>query len=185
MYQTLWDRDRPHFAYTINAHSLYLQALAELGVPGLVLLAILVGAVIGGLAVRTRTAGRFRSLYGVLLACAVASVAVRAGVDWDWEMPVVTLGFFAAAGLALSPRTRSSGRDWTPAGGARAILGLLCVAGAVLPVLIVGSQNRLGDAESALYASTPNCTTASAAARASVGWLDVRPSRLRSSASAT
>jgi hypothetical protein len=172
MYQTLWDRNRPRFVYTINAHSLYLQALAELGTPGLALLAILVGTVLGGLALRAR--GSRRSLYGALLACAVVW-AVRAGVDWDWEMPVVTVGFFAAAGLALSPRKRSSGQGWTPGGRSRAILGLLCVAGVVLPVLIVGSQNRLGDAENALYASTPNCTTAGSAARASIGWLDVRP----------
>jgi hypothetical protein len=174
MYQTLWDRSRPHFVYTINAHSLYLQALAELGIPGLALLAILLGAVLGGLVVRVRTRGPRRSLYGVLLACAVVW-AVRAGIDWDWEMPVVTVGFFAAAGLALSPRKRSSGRGWTPGGRGRAILGLLCVAGGVLPVLIVGSQNHLGDAENALYASTPNCTTAGSAARASIGWLNVRP----------
>jgi hypothetical protein len=174
MYQTLWDRNRPHFVYTINAHSLYLQAMAELGIPGLALLAILVVAVLGGLAVRMRTRGSRRSLYGVLLACAVVW-AVRAGVDWDWEMPVVTLGFFAAAGLALSPRRRSSGRGWTPGGRSRAVLGLLCVAAVILPVLIVGSQNRLGQAENALYASTPDCTTASTAARASIGWLDVRP----------
>jgi hypothetical protein len=174
MYQTLWDRGRPRFVYTINAHSLYLQAMAELGAPGIALLAILLVAVLGGLALRVRTRGPRRSLYGVLLACAVVW-AVRAGVDWDWEMPVVTLGFFAAAGLALGPRVRSSKGGWTPGARGRALLGLLCVAGAVLPVLIVGSQDRLGEAENALYASTPDCVTASAYARASIGWLDVRP----------
>lgn len=207
-YQTLWDRGRPHFVYTINAHSLYLQAMAELGVPGLALLIVLVGMILGGLASRARAGGPRRSLYGVLLACAVVW-AVRAGVDWDWEMPVVTLPFFAAAGLALSPRGRSPGEGgrmlgaregeagltsgargdgagsksgirgrragWTPGARGRAILGLLCVAGVVLPVLIVGSQNRLGEAENALYASTPDCATASTAARASIGWLDMRP----------
>jgi hypothetical protein len=209
MYQTLWDRGRPHFIYTINAHSLYLQAMAELGVPGIALLAILLVAVLGGLAVRVRVRGPRRSLYGVLLACAVVW-AVRAGVDWDWEMPVVTLPFFAAAGLALSPRGRRSrgagrsalgagnveagdapgardgeaggasgvrgdGTGWTPGARGRTILSLLCIAGVVLPVLIVGSQNRLGEAENALYASTPDCATASTAASASIGWLDLRP----------
>lgn len=211
MYQALWDRGRPHFVYTINAHSLYLQAMAELGVPGLALLAILVGAVLGGLALRVRVRGPRRSLYGVLLACAVVW-AVRAGVDWDWEMPVVTLPFFAAAGLALSPRApargggeegtfgaragrgegegtfgardreagrrlgvRGGGVGWTPGTRARAILCLLCIAGMVLPALIVGSQNRLGEAENALYQPTPDCATASTAASASIGWLDMRP----------
>jgi hypothetical protein len=172
MYQTLWDRNRPLFAYVINAHSLYLQAMAELGVPGLVLLAILVGVVLGGLAVRTRARGPRRSLYGALLACGVVW-ALRAGVDWDWEMPVVTLGFFAAAGLALSPRKESAGPGWVPGSRSRLILSLLCIASVTLPVLIIGSQRQLGAAESALYAS--NCTTAGSAALSSIGWLDVRP----------
>jgi len=168
-YQTIWDERRPRFAFVINAHSLYLQAMAELGIPGLLLLLILLGAVLGGLGARAR--GSSRSLYGALLAAGVVW-ALHAGVDWDWEMPVVTLVFFATAGLALSPR-RESGPGWTPGRGARMALGLLCLAGVVLPVLIVGSQRRLGEAEHALYAS--NCTAASSAALSSIGWLDVRP----------
>jgi O-antigen ligase len=169
MYQTLWDQKRPRFAYTINAHSLYLQAMAELGLPGLLLLLIVVGVTIVGLAMRTR--GPQRSLYGALLAVAVVW-ALHAGVDWDWEMPVVTLGFFAAAGLALSARKRA-GTGWVPAHNSRMVLALLCLATVVLPVSIIGSQSRLGDAEHALYAS--NCTAASPAALSSIGWLDFRP----------
>jgi O-antigen ligase len=166
-YQTSWDRRRPRFAYVINAHSLYLQAMAELGLPGLLLLLALIGAALIGLSTRAR--GSRRSLYGALLAAGVLW-ALRAGVDWDWEMPVVTLGFFAAAGLALSAR---GGSGWVPGRGARLTFGLLCLAGVVLPVLIIGSQRRLGEAEHALYAS--NCTAASSAALSSIGWLDVRP----------
>jgi O-antigen ligase len=172
MYQTLWDRNRPYFVYTINAHSLYLQALAELGVPGLLLLLVLVGVVLGALAVRVRRGGSRRSLYGALLACGIVW-ALHAGVDWDWEMPVVTFGFFAAAGLALSPRKGSSGPGWVPGNNSRMILGLLCLATLVTPVLIIGSQNRLEQAESALY--TSNCAKAGSAALSSIGWLDVRP----------
>jgi O-antigen ligase len=169
MYQTLWDQKRPRFVYTINAHSLYLQAMAELGLPGLLLLLALLAAVLGGLAARAR--GARRSLFGALLA-AGAVWALRAGVDWDWEMPVVTLVFFAVAGVALSPR-KESAAGWTPGRGARMTLGLLCLAGAVLPVLIIGSQRQLARAERALYAS--NCQAASSAALSSIGWLDVRP----------
>jgi hypothetical protein len=206
MYQTLWDRGRPHFAYVINAHSLYLQAMAELGIGGLALLLILLGAVFVGLARRAH--GPRRSLYGALLAlCAVW--ALRAGVDWDWEMPVVTLGFFAVAGAALSPRRgRGQARErgwagglgeagevgesretgdgarahghphphvygWVPGAGSRMALGLLCLLALVTPILIIGSQRRLGEAENALYET--NCAKASSAALSSIGWLDVRP----------
>lgn len=180
MYQTLWDRNRPHFAYVIDAHSLYLQALAELGVGGLALLLVLLGAVFVGLARRAR--GEHRSLYGALLAVCVVW-ALRAGIDWDWEMPVVTLVFFAVAGTALSPlRGRGSERGeagarssgWVPGAGARMALGVLCLLAIVTPVLIIGSQRRLGEAENALY-ETGGCSRASSAALSSIGWLDVRP----------
>jgi O-antigen ligase len=246
MYQTLWDRRRPHFAYVINAHSLYLQAMAELGLPGLLLLLILLGAVLVGFALRAR--GDQRTLYGALLAAAVVW-ALHAGVDWDWEMPVVTIGFFAIAGLALSPRERALGprgresglsdlalgsrrgalgppdlafdprggdlgqpdlalgsrggdlgqpdlalgsregdlgqpdlalgsrggvgTGWVPTHNTRLVLALLCLATIALPVSIVGSQTKLGQAEHALYAS--NCAAATPAALSSIGWLDVRP----------
>jgi hypothetical protein len=169
MYQTLWDRERPRFAYVINAHSLYLQAMAELGLPGLLLLLAVVGVAIVGLALRAR--GAQRSLYGALLAVAVVW-ALHAGVDWDWEMPVVTLGFFAAAGLALSSRRRA-GAGWTPGHNSRLVLALLCLATVALPVSIIGSQSHLGEAEHALYAS--DCAAATPAALSSIGWLDMRP----------
>ncbi|MFZ2112538.1 MAG: O-antigen ligase family protein [Solirubrobacteraceae bacterium] len=169
MYQTLWDRERSQFAYVINAHSLYLQAMAELGAPGLFLLLVLVGATILGLGLRAR--GRRRTLYGALLAAAVVW-ALHAGVDWDWEMPVVTIGFFAVAGLALSAGGQA-GSGWVPSHNTRLVLALLCLATVALPVSIIGSQTRLGQAEHALYAS--DCAAATPAALSSIGWLDVRP----------
>ncbi len=168
-YQTVWDQKRPRFAYTINTHSLYLQAMAELGLPGVLLLLVVVGATIFGIAVRARRSQR--ALYGTLLALAVVW-AVHAGVDWDWEMPVVTLGFFAAAGLALSS-DRRDGPGWLPAHNTRLTLALLCLLTLVAPVSLIGSQSRLGDAEHALYAS--NCAVAAPAALSSIGWLDLRP----------
>jgi O-antigen ligase len=169
MYQTIWDQQRPRFGYNVNAHSLYLQTMAELGIPGLVLLVVLLGAILGGLGVRAR--GPRRSLYGALLAGGVIW-AMHAGVDWDWEMPVVTLGFFAAAGLALSS-DRRAGPGWLPAHNTRLTLALLCLLTLVAPVSLIGSQSRLGDAERALYAS--NCAVAAPAALSSIGWLDLRP----------
>jgi O-Antigen ligase len=168
-YQTLWNSQRSRPAYVINAHSLYLQAMAELGLPGVLLLAVLMGATIVGIAVRAR--GPRRVLYGSLLALVVVW-ALHAGVDWDWEMPVVTLGFFAVSGLALSTR-RGAGPGWVPAHQTRIVLALLCLAALVLPVSIVGSQSKLGEAEHALYAS--NCPAATPAALSSIGWLDFRP----------
>jgi len=170
MYQTLWYRNRPNTSNVVNAHSLYFQTMAELGLPGIALLVILVGAVLIGLAVRTRLPQRV--MYGAFLAVSVVWL-LHAGVDWDWEMPAVTVGFFAVAGAALGPRS-GRGFGWVPADGSRLILALLCLASLVVPVLIIGSQGQLDEAEKALYLSK-NCSSASSAALSSIGWLDVRP----------
>jgi hypothetical protein len=143
--------------------------MAELGIPGLLLVVALIATVLVGLARRAR--GAQRSLYGALLAAGVVW-AVHAGVDWDWEMPVVTLPFFAAAGLALSPRGAPLGR-WAHGRAPRLLLAGLCLAAVVLPVLLIGSQSRLTDAERALY--TSNCAKAAPAASSSIGWLSARP----------
>jgi len=170
MYQTLWDRNRPNDAYTVNAHSLYFETMAELGIPGIALLAICLLAVLIGLAMRARAP--WRSIYGALLAASVAW-ALHAGVDWDWQMPVVTLGFFAAGGAALSP-WRGSGPGWVPSPNSRLVMGLICLATLVVPVLIIASQGELNNAETALHSSS-NCSTADSEALSSIGWLDVRP----------
>ncbi|MCW2970555.1 MAG: O-antigen polymerase, partial [Solirubrobacterales bacterium] len=117
-----------------------------------------------------RARGSRRSLYGVLLAAGVVW-ALHAGVDWDWEMPVVTLPFFAAAGLALGPRAREP-RHRTVSRPVRLVLAVACVAAAVLPVLIIGSQSTLDEAKRALYAS--DCAKAVPAADSSIGWLSAR-----------
>jgi hypothetical protein len=187
MYQTIWDQRRPLPSFTVNSHSLYLQTMAELGVPGLVLLVVLIGTVLVGLGVRAR--GPRRSLYGALLAGGVVW-AIHAGIDWDWEMPVITIPFFAAAGLGLSPPARAGldrrvanaglGRRATAVGisrratnTGRLVLAPLCLAAIVLGVLMIGSQSRLTDAEHALYAS--DCAKADSAARSSIEWLSARP----------
>jgi hypothetical protein len=66
-----------------------------------------------------------------------------------------------------------AGSGWVPSHNTRLTLALLCLATVVLPVSIIGSQSRLGDAEHALYAS--NCAAAAPAALSSIGWLDMRP----------
>jgi hypothetical protein len=60
-----------------------------------------------------------------------------------------------------------------PGPAPRIALAGLCLAAVVLPVMLIGSQSRLTDAERSLYAS--NCTSAATAARSSIGWLSARP----------
>jgi hypothetical protein len=170
MYQTLWEQGRPTFNFTLDAHSLYLQTMADLGIPGILFLLTSIGAVLVGLSRRTR--GLTRTIYGALLASAVVWV-LHAGVDWDWQMPVVCIGFFAAAGAALGPKGGGKGWSWAPSVRTRLALALVCLAAMVAPVLMIGSQGHLDGAKTALYGG--DCGTAEAEARQSLGWLGGRP----------
>ena len=75
-----------------DTHSLYIETLTELGLPGFLFLALFLGA--AGLAL-------WRSGEPGWLA-ASAVWAAHAAVDWDWEMPSLTLVFIALAAAATA-----------------------------------------------------------------------------------
>ena len=75
-----------------DAHSLYLEVAAELGVIGLAALAALFGGVIAA-ARRARLPAA---------SAALAAYAVHAGIDWDWELPGLTLFAVLLAGRLLA-----------------------------------------------------------------------------------
>jgi hypothetical protein len=79
--------------YARDAHSLYLQALSELGVPGLLSLVAFVTFPLV-LAIRRRLAAP---------AAGLAVFALHAGVDWDWQLPVVTVAALALMAAATRP----------------------------------------------------------------------------------
>ena len=92
-----------------DAHSVYLETLGELGLPGVLLLLAFVGSVLYA-AVRARVRGG--SLPGAQAAAAGAAFvvwAVHAGVDWDWQMPALTGVALLLAG-ALFPEGRGRRR---------------------------------------------------------------------------
>jgi hypothetical protein len=89
-----WLRERPFRESVRDAHSLYLETAAELGLVGLAALALLLGGVVaaarrGGAVLAAPTA-------------ALGAWALHAGVDWDWEMPALTLVAVVLAGLVLA-----------------------------------------------------------------------------------
>ena len=102
-YQVHYPKYRTERGYVTDAHSLYVQSLSELGIVGFVLILVVVGGMLVGLALRIR--GRDRPLYAALFAVVLAW-AIHQAFDWDWQMPAVTLAVFILAGLALSRRGR-------------------------------------------------------------------------------
>lgn len=118
-FEFLWDRDRSIDFEARDAHSLYLEAFAELGVVGGLLTLAMVAAIVwfGFCAWRnSRGAERERSalLFSVLVAMAVAF-----GLDWFWELPALGAVFFLVAGVLVGVRCE----QLTPAGGGIAAPG--------------------------------------------------------------
>jgi hypothetical protein len=105
----------------INAHSLYLETLAELGVVGLALLVAFVGFVIAAairLVMRSQHEGRTRAAGA---AAALLAFAVSALADWVWQLPVLPAAFLLLAAAVLAPApVKVSVRAMTQDGGSAA-----------------------------------------------------------------
>ena len=97
-----WQRERGRRDAANDAHSLYLETLAELGLVGLALLA----AFLAGVFVSARRALARSGALAAGPAAALVAMAAHAGFDWDWEMPAVTLVMLAAAALLIRVSAR-------------------------------------------------------------------------------
>ena len=143
-----WVRDRTLGLGARDAHSLYLETLAELGPVGaLLLLAALVSPF---LALRARGTTLVPALAGGYVA-----FLVHAAADWDWELPTVTLAGLLC-GLLLA---RSDPAPPRRVGGAW-IVAPLAVSAAAL-VAYVGN-NALQTATRELAAGRPAAAASSA-----------------------
>jgi len=172
-----WSQYRVDSQFVLDAHSLYLETLDELGIVGLVLLAVALAAVLGRTAARAR--GEHRALYAAAFVMMVIW-ALHAAIDWDWEMPAVTLPFFAVGGLMLARRpTEATAREALEARSAavtpftRIVVGLGCLLLAVAPAYLWLSQRRLNEASAAF--ATGNCQLATRDAIGSISILGDRP----------
>jgi hypothetical protein len=127
----VWPRERDKRHDTTDAHSLYLECLAELGVVGLALLLVALATAGRALILRARAPGTDRDLHCALLAVAFAW-ALHAGVDWLWEQPAVSVPVFAIAGAALAraPQSRPS-RETVP-------LRFAAIAACVVAAIVTG-----------------------------------------------
>jgi hypothetical protein len=171
-YELQWDQRRPQPFIVVDAHNLYAEVLGELGIVGLLLLGGALVAVFAGLARRLR--GEDRQLYAVAIVL-VGAWALHAAIDWDWEMPAVTIWVFALAGLGLAaaPGRRSGAAGYRPALLLRALAALAACALAIVPATIARSQDHLDAAVAEFDAG--ECEVAVANAEGSIDRLDLRP----------
>jgi hypothetical protein len=98
-YQVEWRRKRTNADFVTDAHSLYLETLAELGIVGAFFLAAVYAGVATGLVRSARAAPGDPGLAAA--AAVLAAFAIHAGVDWDWEMPAATLPALILAAVAV------------------------------------------------------------------------------------
>jgi hypothetical protein len=108
-----WRRERERVDESADAHSLYIETAAELGAIGLALLVLFIGGVAAGLV-------RLYRLHPGLAAgpaAGFAAWAIHAGLDWNWEMPAVTLQalLLGAAALAWSEQAATEAKVPSPA----------------------------------------------------------------------
>src|SRR3954453_820492 len=112
-----WLRERTIDERVQDAHSLYIETAAELGLVGLALLA----AFLAGVVLAARRALRSDSVVAAGPAAAALTWALHAGLDWDWEMPALTGVAILLAGLLLAAGERAAaaegGGELRPQGG--------------------------------------------------------------------
>lgn len=105
-YRFSWDQLRHINVPVLDAHSLYLEAFAELGVIGGLLVLGLVGGLLWtGFAAWRHASGGRRELHAILFAACLA-FATGAAIDWFWEIAAAGAIFFLAAGALVAARCR-------------------------------------------------------------------------------
>ncbi len=93
-----WIRYRTIDEFAQDAHSLPLQVMGELGLIGLALLAVF----LAGIGLAARRAHRLAPVLSAGPIAAFVTYLAHAPLDWDWQMPAVTLVAIALAGTLLA-----------------------------------------------------------------------------------
>jgi tetratricopeptide (TPR) repeat protein len=116
-YRFSWNELRHIKLKLIDAHSLYLESFAELGlIGGLLVIGLVLTLLWTGFAAWRAASGARRELHAVLLAVCVA-FAVGAGIDWFWEIAAVGAIFFLASGALVAARCAQLARARAEANG--------------------------------------------------------------------
>ncbi len=176
-FENSWETYRPRGSgFVVNAHSVYVENLDELGVVGATLLVAVILLLLVGALVKAR--GPDRSIYAAVFAV-MLTWAAHAGYDWDWQMPVVTLVFFSLGGFVMArsaPETaveRAAQERRLPSSFVRSMMGIGCLVLAVAPVYMWLSQRDLNKATNSY--NSGDCRSATRAAISSISVLGSRP----------
>jgi hypothetical protein len=103
-----WIRHRHVDEGVRDAHSLELETFAELGVVGVALLA----ALLGGVALSMRAAYRSDPALAAGPSAALMVWTFHSAIDWDWEMPALTLVAIILGGAILARAGEHGPSGW-------------------------------------------------------------------------
>jgi tetratricopeptide (TPR) repeat protein len=123
-FEAKWLEKRPFPGKVRDAHSLYLEAIDELGIVGLALLLLMLAVPLYA-AVKARRQPLVPIAFGAYVA-----YLVHAGIDWDWEMATVTLTalFIGVALVAANPEPARPLSPKLRAGACATLLALVAFA---------------------------------------------------------
>jgi hypothetical protein len=149
-----WLRERPVANEARDAHNLYLETLAELGPIGLGLLLLV-------LAAPFRAVPRvWRDPSAPVAVGVLSAFLIHAAVDWDWEIPLLTLIALACAAVLL---VLDPARSRLALTASRRVAGCGAVGVAIVAALVIHVGNRAAaDALDALAADRPEQAAAGA-----------------------
>jgi hypothetical protein len=159
-FQRFWLRHRPENLPVLDAHSLYLETLAELGPVGLLLLLCALATPLVAVKDARRSPFAAAALGGYV------AFLVHAAIDWDWEMPAVTLtGLACGVALLLAAR----GAEAPQLGRVPRAIGI-ALAGLVGAVALVGYAGNRAEASAAGALDASRLDSAAADARHARRW---------------
>lgn len=166
-YERYWLEHRDLPGKIRDAHSLYVEQLAELGPLGLALLVLALGVPVYA-AFKVRRHPLVPAAFGAYVA-----YLVHAGVDWDWEMPAVTLtALFIGASIVVAARKLE---DEERSMGPRLRYSLLAATLALAAVAFVGLVGNMALAQSADAARAGDWAQSESHARRAETWAPWAP----------
>jgi hypothetical protein len=137
-YKRYWLAHRPDPVSVRDAHSLFIEMLAELGPVGLALVLAIFGIPLV-LAVRVR----HRPVVPIAAAALFAYLA-HAGIDWDWEFPVLTLIALACASVIVAEGIGGASERVR-----RRLVALLAAIAVLVPLVAVATLENRAEAAAA------------------------------------
>jgi O-antigen ligase len=130
-YEYFWAREGTIPGFVRDAHSLFFEVLAEVGIVGLLLIG---GFVVGVIAFGVRGAASSDPASRPWLAAATAAsvgFGVAAAVDWVWELAVVPVAFLLLAAAILTHRRPA--RNGEP----RALTRIVIAVSAIVAIVAI------------------------------------------------